>query len=298
MPLLYTSNADDGSVSVVNTDSGTAEAITGFERPSAVSFSELGNHLLVCSLRSVQLVGASDSRVFGTIRAGRPSGAAISSDSRQVVVAFRDSDDIALFTSRGEERARIKVGKAPASVVFSPSRNATLVAVANSGDGTVSLVDLKQGKALGRPVKVGTEPVALAFAPDGSFLFVADRVDNTVTLLDIEADPKVLATFKVGDGPTAVTVNPTGFQACAVNSAANTVSFIDVETMQVTSTVQVGSNPSGVVFDPAGARAYVTNSGDNTITVIQPPTGPDPGKAGGTLPTGKRPTGITLNPAS
>jgi YVTN family beta-propeller protein len=139
----------------------------------------------------------------------------------------------------------------------------TYAYVANSGDGSVSIID--------------TDPDSATF----------NQVVKTLTKLD-----------GIGNSPSAVAVSrPTleqadngmffsaGFYVYVTNAADNTVSIIDANYQNgsngcgtgapddpnfhmVLGTVPVGTNPTAISFDRYGRWAYVVNSGSNDVTPI------------------------------
>src|SRR5260370_1351062 len=67
---------------------------------------------------------------------------------------------------------KIRLGITPAGMAYSPDR-ATLY-VANSGSGTVSVVDMKARTVKSTINIAGTRPYAIAITPDGKRLYVAE----------------------------------------------------------------------------------------------------------------------------
>jgi YVTN family beta-propeller protein len=62
----------------------------------------------------------------------------------------------------------------------------TRAIVANSGANTVSILDIVNNRLVST-VTVGTSPVALAVASDGSYAYVANYGDNSITRVDLKA---------------------------------------------------------------------------------------------------------------
>jgi DNA-binding beta-propeller fold protein YncE len=95
----------------------------------------------------------------------------------------------------GSERQVVPVGKAPMGVALSPDRR--LLVVANSGDDTVSAIPIdptgqpgtRQTLSVGIDgVHLGTQPVAVAFSPDGHEVFVAHAGLNAVEVLSVKGE--------------------------------------------------------------------------------------------------------------
>jgi DNA-binding beta-propeller fold protein YncE len=94
----------------------------------------------------------------------------------------------------GVERQVVRVGKGPSGIALSPDRR--IVVVANSSDDTLSVVpvDPSTGNAEVRHVetvrvgvgsRAGTQPIAVAFSPDGRYVYVALAGLNAVEVLRV-----------------------------------------------------------------------------------------------------------------
>jgi YVTN family beta-propeller protein len=150
--------------------------------------------------------------------------------------------------------------------------------VANSGDSTISVVDMHYNSATRY-----TEIEEIAFAPGKNPVgvgvnHVGDRTyvmnsDDTVSVLDTMPGSsqyhKVLATIRVGRGPLSVAFGPIDAHAYVSNSLEDTVSVINTTANTVLTTVKVGLNPQQV-FINLGERtaAYVANKGSKTVSII------------------------------
>ena len=133
----------------------------------------------------------------------------------------------------------------PSPPLWSVDPAAGTVYVANSGSGTVSVID-EATSAVTATIPVGS-------GPDG-----------------------------VAVDPAAGTVYVTNFDGGA---GINAVSVIDAATRTVTATIPVGAGPWGVAVDPAAGTVYVVNNLAGTVSVIAHPvittTSPlPPGTAG------------------
>jgi YVTN family beta-propeller protein len=84
----------------------------------------------------------------------------------------------------------------------------TRALVANSGSNTVSILDIVNNAML-FTVTVGSQPVALAVAPDGSAAYVANYQDSTITRVDLNA-LTTTSTVAVGGKPTSVALASSG----------------------------------------------------------------------------------------
>src|SRR5262249_43232498 len=105
----------------------------------------------------------------------------------------------------------IAVGQEPRCVAVHPTDHAAYVT--NGISGTVSVVDLVQGKEV-RQIQVGAEPRGCALTPDGSLLYVANHTEGTVSILVIPSgnplNPILDGTVQVGGRPSAIAISDFG----------------------------------------------------------------------------------------
>ena len=165
------------------------------------------------------------------------------------------------------------------------------VIVLNSGEGTVSVIDVADSVTTGDPITVGSTPSSIAFNSDGSKAYVANRGSDSVSVIDV-ASRKTLSPITVGSEPTSVAVSVDGTALYVANSLGNSVSVINVQTSAV-STILVGSHPRAVAFSPDGTTAYVTNSWDNTVSVIDVRTATITGTP---ITVGQSPVAVAVSP--
>jgi YVTN family beta-propeller protein len=55
--------------------------------------------------------------------------------------------------------------------------------VANSGDGTVTVINGATNTVVGTPIPVGNGPFGIAFDPNNGFLYVTNSFDDTVSVI-------------------------------------------------------------------------------------------------------------------
>ncbi len=136
--------------------------------------------------------------------------------------------------------------------------------VANSGSGTVSVIDTATD-AVVATVTVGTSPVGVAVSPDGSRVYVANENSDTVSVIDTATDT-VAGTVNVGTFPVGVAVSPDGSQVYVADDVGNTVSVIDTATDTVAATVAVGTSPLSLgAFVGPGALIATNSSASGSV---------------------------------
>jgi uncharacterized protein (TIGR03437 family) len=135
-----------------------------------------------------------------------------------------------------------------------------LAVVAESGTGTVAVVDLKTftvkpeiaaGAGASRVAVVGTQAV------------VVNRDADTVTIVDLTAGTAI-QTLPVGRGPANVAADAANHIAYVTNENDGTISVINLGTLAVTKTIALGASvrPSGITLLPGVAVAFVTAPGN------------------------------------
>jgi YVTN family beta-propeller protein len=177
--------------------------------------------------------------------------------------------------------------------------------VANIGSGTMTIIDLKTGKAL-RSMPTGAGAEGIAVSPNGKEVWVSNREANTVSVIDAEK-LEVLAELKSADFPIRVKFTPDGKYVLVSNARSGDVAVFDTGTrmevhrinMQLTAVEEkdkrlfgdrFGASPTpiGIVIPPDGKHAYVANANADIVTVIDLKKW----EISGRLPTGKEPDGL------
>jgi YVTN family beta-propeller protein len=142
--------------------------------------------------------------------------------------------------------------------------------VADSGDGTVAVIDTGTNAVVGT-IAVGGEPVDVAISPNGTRAYVADEGTGTVAVIDTANNSQVGA-IPVGLAPRGIAVSPDGHRVYVSNSGDDTVSVIDTGlNAAVGAPIPVGEEPEGVAISPDGTRAFVAQRGGN-VSVIDTST--------------------------
>ncbi len=121
--------------------------------------------------------------------------------------------------------------------------------VANSSDGSVSVIDIVDGKVIDT-ITVNTGPFAMAAHPTANLVYVTHNQLDIVSVIDTTTN-QVLTTVNVGDNPYDVAVNDVRNKAYIANPGAwgsgdDTVTIINTTNQQVIKTVVVGQDPAAV----------------------------------------------------
>jgi YVTN family beta-propeller protein len=209
--LLYVSNEDAGTASIVEIGPGTVRA---------------------------------------TVETGRePEGVTVSPDGKTVwITGETDHDLTVLDAETGMKATSVKVGMRPRSVGFLP--DATRAYSTNEADGTLSVIDVASRKVIGTIKLPGeAKPMGIAVTRDGKTIYVSTGRAGQVVAIDAAAD-SVTGSVTVGKRPWGVALTPDGTKLYTANGPSNDVSVVDTKTLTVTKTIPAGGVPWGVAIGP------------------------------------------------
>jgi YVTN family beta-propeller protein len=172
--------------------------------------------------------------------------------------------------------------------------------VGNEGSGTVSVIDLASGDAVGSPIGVGAGAGAMAITPDGRKAYVANTLDDSVSVIDTQTNSVIGEPIEVGIDPRGIAVTPDGSRVYVCNEepfpfeGAGSVSMIDTATDAVVGEpIPVGRLPRGVAISPDGTAVYIGNRLDKSVSVIDAASEEVVGEP---IEVGENPQGIAFTP--
>jgi YVTN family beta-propeller protein len=141
------------------------------------------------------------------------------------------------------------------SSLLDVSPDGTRLLVANTDNGTVTVVDLKARKPLGE-VAVGDHPEGVAWVGNGPLAVATAYGDDRVLLLDTER-MAVAHALDVADEPYGVVTTTDGRFAYVTHDYPGTVTEIDLSARRVARTFQVGAGCRGVALSHDEKTLYV-----------------------------------------
>jgi DNA-binding beta-propeller fold protein YncE len=157
---------------------------------------------------------------------------------------------------------------------------ATLLAVANPtgyDTGSVIPITLASG-AVGAPIPVGADPVAIAVAPNGATAYVVNAGDSTITPISL-AGGTAGAPIAVGVNPMAIAITPSGAAAYVLGGkGAGTLTPITLaanpaQDVVGSATSVPGGAPAALAIAPDGGSACVL--GGTGVGRVSLPVGTD-----------------------
>lgn len=173
-----------------------------------------------------------------------------------------------------------------------PAAPQTLL-IGNKGEDTVSFVDLKTGKELGRS-PTGKAPHEIAISPDGRQAAVVAYGAKSIDIFDIGSRARMKSIdLAPNDGPHGIAWLKDG-RLIATTERSQSIVVVDPVAGQVAASIATGQPGTHMVaVSPDASRAYTANIAAGTVSVIDL----DAGAKLRDLAVGGEPEGIALTDA-
>ncbi len=284
-PYAYIANYDDGTVSVIDTQTNTVIAtIPVGGHPYGIVVTPDGSQVYVGSYYdSISVIDTATNTVTATIPIYGSLGMAASPDGSRVYIADDNQGTIDVIDTRTNNViGTISLDYRPMGIVLSP--NGDIVYATSADDDFIMSADTATYTEIAGFANVGEGPWGIALVLDGSAICTANNQDGTVSVIssDMLWENEVLT---VGTYPVGIAVAPDGYQIYVANSGDNTVTAYDLYYDREVATIPVGSGPQGVSVTPDGSKVYVTNSNSDNVSVIDVATN----TVMATIPVGNEP---------
>jgi YVTN family beta-propeller protein len=143
------------------------------------------------------------------------------------------------------EQTIIPVGKGDEGFDVSP--NGKELWTANSGDGTLSVIDLKSRKIVESIDAKVFGANRLKITPDGKLALISSLRGGDLVIYDT-ATRKEFKRIAIGHGAAGIQIDPNGTRAFVACTPDNYVAVIDLNTFTVTSKLDVGGEPDGLAW--------------------------------------------------
>lgn len=172
-----------------------------------------------------------------------------SKDGTQLFTSNIQSDSITLLQRSsdpsGWNATNIAVGKGPEGGDVSPDGREFWAA--NSGDGTISIIDVP-AKKVAQTLDIHTKRSnRLKFTPDAKLVLVSDLSGNELTILDASSR-KEIKRLNLGHNPEGILIVPDGSGAYVALAGDKTVVVLDLKTLEVTARISTGNGPDGMAW--------------------------------------------------
>ncbi len=211
-----------------------------------------------------------------------PHMAMATPDGKMLVVMGTALDKIFVMDVAGTAPTKeIKVGTRPEH--FDISCDSRYAFVNNFKEGTLSIVDLREGYEVAR-IPGFSEPHNVTFTPDGRKAYIANLGAHEVGVVDLTKQ-KLVTRLAIGNagqqerhdqdkaldainGIINVTLTPDGKWGFAADGDAGQVAIIDTEKDEVVTTLKIGNAPWRAYASPDGKWMLIPNNGDETVSVV------------------------------
>jgi YVTN family beta-propeller protein len=310
---VYVANMESGTVSVIDSNSGSRKDIRVGDGPSYIAIDIYHNKIYVTNRDSntVSVIDGNNDTEIEQISVGKsPTHIFISNNpTPKIYVANYDGNTISVINSTNDKKELhdIPVGSHPNDIGMA----LTGIYVINSGGNTVSIINYTDDKT--EPdILVGDHPLSLAVGPLGYKIYVAHYPgiwggNGSISVINDINHKRAASDIPVGNGgisadDVAIVGPPRTSKIYVANYYSNTVSVIkrnDTDYKRVAPDISVGKFPHSIAIGypvlPSlrqQAKIYVTNMGSNTVSVIN---STNDKKELHDIPVGMAPTDIVFN---
>ena len=272
---LLVGNKAENTVSFIDLASGRelGRAATG-NMPHEIAVSPDGRQAAVVAYggRTIDLFDVATRAKLRTIDLSPnqgPHGIAWLPDGRIVVTTERSRSLAIVDTARGDAVSSVATDQEGTHMVaVSPDRRRAYTA--NIGSGTVTVIDLAEGRKL-RDLAVGGRPEGIALTRDGRELWVGDLEGARVQAYDTRTFER-LAEVRTGAVPIRVAASPDGRWIVTSNLGGGSLTMIDARTRAVAREIPVsGIREAGqvtILFSADGRRLYAAETGRNQVAEV------------------------------
>jgi YVTN family beta-propeller protein len=139
----------------------------------------------------------------------------------------------------------VRVGNGSEGFDVSPDRKQ--IWVANSDDGTISIVDFANPRSV-TTLNAGVRGAnRLKFTPDGKRVLVSNLGGPSVVVFDVHRRTEIRR-IPVGHGSAGIVIQPDGAKAFVACSPDSYVVAIDLKTYKVIGRIKTGEDPDGLAW--------------------------------------------------
>lgn len=178
----------------------------------------------------------------------RPHMLVLSKDGHTIFVSNIESNNVSmLVTKTGKDwtQTNIGTGKGPEGMDLSPDQKELWVA--NSQDGTVSVINVEKKKVVAKIDVKTKHSNRLKFTPDDRLALISDLGSGELVVVDV-ATRKEVKRIALGKSAEGILVQPDGSRAFVAVSGDDKVAVVDLKTLEVTGIFAVGKDPDGMAW--------------------------------------------------
>ena len=178
----------------------------------------------------------------------RPHMLVLTKDGKTIFVSNIESNSVSVLTTKDGkswDQSNVGTGKGPEGIDMSPDEKE--VWAANSGDGTVSVIDVKKKKVVAKIDLQTKRSNRLKFTPDGKLVLISDMGSGELVIVDAAARKEVKR-LPLGKSAEGILVQPDGARAFVAVSGDDKVAVVDLTKLEVTTTFPAGKDPDGLAW--------------------------------------------------
>lgn len=171
----------------------------------------------------------------------------VTKDQNSIYTSNIGGGTISIFTraSATQDYRQTVVPVGPGPEGFDVTPDGKELWAANSGDGSVSIVDIATKKVT-QTFPVGAKRSnRLKFTPDGKRALISDLTSGELIVVDV-ASHKDIKHLNVGRGVAGTLITPDGSRVYMAATTDNWVAVVDLKTLEVTSHISTGTGPDGM----------------------------------------------------
>jgi YVTN family beta-propeller protein len=268
--LAIVTNPGCNNVAIINLSTGQGQTVLVGTNPQGVAV-DPGSGLAVVANQfsnTASIVDVNGNTVVATVNTDPgPTGVAVDPGLGQALVTARSANVLNMFalSSNPDTITSFPVQQQPAAVAVDPVRH--LVAVANTGSNTVSLVDLTQA-VVTENITTSAFPSAVAFDPVSGAFMVFASLNNRLLIVDPLS--RSTTQLRVGINPTSAAYNFASSTLVTTNSSSQTMTVIDFQALRVRAVLSLRSSGRfAVAIHPFTNLAVIADSADNQV-ILRP----------------------------
>lgn len=249
---LIVANSVSNSLVLLDPRTGKVQRwIEGIEDPYQLGFSYDKKWFVTNGLRLNRIdIYRYDGNNFALAKrvplGGTPSHMAFTGDNKTVFITLQESDELAAVDLATQTvKWKMKIGKAPAGLFFTPGDEYLLVGM--TGADYVAVVDWRNQKIV---KTIHTDRGAHNFRSlaDGRRVLVSNRVGSTISVLDLQSLSVLNTITGLLPGPDDMELTPDKRYLWVTFRFTRFVGVIDLQTMKLVNTIRVGKSPHGIYF--------------------------------------------------
>jgi DNA-binding beta-propeller fold protein YncE len=224
------------------------------------------NRLFVARTDAVMAIDLASGKVTDRLAAAQGAHQVLVLKGGQEILETDGATNLARFIDgrTGLVKAEVTVGAKPDAALLDPVTG--LVAVMNSDDGTVSLLDPRTRTLVGSINVGGGLEFGIADGRGSLFINIEDR--NEIAVVDMKTRSVSRRIPLTGcEGPTGIAMVAGGtrlISACANGIAA----VVDPVAGKVTETLAIGGDPDAVLYDARRGLAFIPCGHEGVLEVI------------------------------